>query len=228
MKSINAISLICLLALSGYAKGGAIYTDESLFLGDVVELLGFESFEDNAVNNDADIITNQVVTPDFSVNTPGNQLNVRSLDDNGSHAVDGDNFLNYVAFWESGWVDVTFSFDDAITSFGVWITDAQDGGTDIPDTHPALAIKNNGGMLSYTNFSTGVLADANEQFVGIIDNVGFTDVTIQINTDVNDGFGFDAVHYSSVPEPGTLLLLSFSLLGLGVCRSRYLRRELPI
>lgn len=219
MKTQFAITLLITVTLSSITQAGTIYTDETLFLSSVTENLGFESFENHAVNNDADIITNQIVVNDFSVNTPGSQLNVRSVPDSGSHAVDGSNYVNYVAFWEQGLVDVTFAFLDPINSFGVWITDAQDGGTNIPGSHPALAIKNDTGMTSYSVFSTGVLADGNEQFVGITDAIAFSEITIQINTDVNDGFGFDAVHYSSVPEPAPLALLVIGLAMLHRIRS---------
>lgn len=116
---------------------------------------------------------------------------------------------------------ITFTFDQAITGFGVWISDIGD----IVDEQ-TLGFSIDGGSL--TTIFTQTAQDGRpksgiENFFGYTGNTAFTSIAFT-QSNINDGIGYDVVYQNAVPEPSTWLMM---LAGFAVTGAA-LRRRKPV
>jgi hypothetical protein len=220
---VRASSLLALLtALVCIPRSGVADTlyldDEAGFLDDAGEL-AFESFEHATVTDE--LGPGPIVLSGFTISTssaPGSGIRVLDEPIPGTDVTPthGSRFVHWDTDDEAGDDTLTFTFDVAITEFGVTLKDALDaqvGG------FARLHVSTNGGA-SFENFLTGLRPSGEVHFVGIIADAPFTTLTIT-NGLWNDGVSVDAVHYT--PEPSTSLLFAAGICALALrqrCRKR--------
>jgi hypothetical protein len=107
----------------------------------------------------------------------------------------------------AGQVDTTFTFNQYVTAFGIFVIEGGDS-----------AINNNPTTFRLRDTATNASVDvplqigpnwgfANVFFLGITDTVPFDEVQIIESIDVNDGMLYDNVVAGFVPEPGSLVLM---------------------
>jgi hypothetical protein len=113
----------------------------------------------------------------------------------------------------------TFTFDSAITAFGVAIGGAGDVGA-----ITLLADLSNGDSVNALTAYTGpgFVFGENRQFFGVIDTVPFTSITFT-GSNSDDGVFFDTMYYGTaaptgIPEPSSFLLAGIGLAGAGLWR----------
>jgi len=114
----------------------------------------------------------------------------------------------------------TFTFASAITAFGIVIG----GAGDVANITLTALLSNGDSAIALDDYSgTFDVFGGNRQFFGLISDTPFTSITFTPSNS-GDGIFFDAMRYGTsavdVPEPGTLALLGFGLLGLGFARKR--------
>ena len=119
-----------------------------------------------------------------------------------------------------GQIDTSFTFNQHITAFGVFVTQGGDGANNNPTTF----------RLTDTSASTFVDVPiqvgpgwnpTNVFFLGVADTVPFDKVTIIESVDFNDGMLYDNVVAGFVPEPSTFVLGGLGLVVLSqVVRQR--------
>lgn len=206
-QSCHAAISLCVvfgLAIEMAAAAPIFYDDESLFLADTSGLT-LESFEGFAPTGT--FALNEINNGDFTVSVAGTELGILNSPYNGSFATEGDNFVRY----QSGaGENLTFSFVDAINSFGISFTDWGDFGTgllsfsnDNGDTHDVAVTPQINGALN---------------FFGVVDLAfDFNQVSF-LNTIAGEAYGFDEVYYgrstANVFEPQGLGLMMVGLLGI--------------
>jgi hypothetical protein len=180
------------------------------------------SFEAFATNTNAPIVLN------FGVNsaTLGGDGQVRTVagpgtDGGGRFPIDGNNYWHM--FVEPG-QSATFSFSTAMSAFGFYLTDLGDEGGNVDliftraDTSTFTIALSDDYMAN-----NGVSPTASVLFFGIVDNLEFVSMELQINAG-NGNLGLDYLAVGTkeevreVPEPATLGLLGLGLLGLGLSR----------
>jgi hypothetical protein len=143
-----------------------------------------------------DFASNTIAAAGFTITTsPEANLGIHQNQFLNLHATDG---LNY-----AGWAarptdpDVAFTFDQPTTTFGVWLTDALDGG--LGGAQLLISANNGDG----TTVASGSLESGNEIFIGIVSETPFTVVIFTV-TEMpagGDGIGFDEVRFPQAPVP---------------------------
>ncbi|MGB0713054.1 MAG: PEP-CTERM sorting domain-containing protein [Gammaproteobacteria bacterium] len=109
---------------------------------------------------------------------------------------------------------MTFNFSQSTTAFGFDLHDYFEGVA-------TMSFSTNAGESGLLKSASG-LGDANTLFLGMVTDTAFTSFTLLTVGSENDGAQIDDVKYatSTVPLPGSLLLLGAGLLGLFGARAR--------
>jgi len=201
MTKVAAAAAAVLATVAG-AQAAVVYTSEAAFVAASGGGLSFESFENPiSVTGTSVTVADATFTCTSSVWCPG-FFGTRAL----GNATDGQQTV-YFATPSS----VTFTFNDAITHFGVDVIDLGTvGATDLTVDYV------NGSSVVYTNYSGGGVL-----FVGVIDSTPFVSVTFSA-TAPDDGIDFDRMQYKGgvIPEPASLALVGLGLVGLASLRRR--------
>lgn len=200
----SALATVGLLGLATAASAATTYTSEAAFLAAAGGGLSFESFEAPAAVNPTSVVLADVT---FSCTNGGSSycpgfFGVRT----GAGPTDGVQTV-YFATPDTA----TFTFDSAITHFGIDILGLGTvGATDL-----TIAWGSSSSVL-YTNYALGGVL-----FAGIIDGTGFTSVTFSA-TAPDDGIDFDRLVYKggAVPEPATwaMMIMGFGMVGFAARR----------
>lgn len=225
-----SITAIALMLMGGTANAAVVtYTDEATFLGAVSDPT-LESFESLPTSTQAERHQDPITTDDFTAT-------IAPLDDGiyawrvtdesrttaGLDPTDGSQYIEIGAGLSSGGaaISVTFSFDNPIDSFGLNVFDFGDlGGAG----ELSLSI-DLGDEFLIASSTSGYLGNGNILFFGLTSDVAFSQVVLS-KTSTTDGIGIDEVYYTTVPEPGTLVLFAVGLLGLAFVARR--RRAVKI
>jgi hypothetical protein len=116
-------------------------------------------------------------------------------------------------------IDTTFSFNQYITAFGLYVIQGGDGTNSNPTTFRLKNTATNSFVDVPLQIGPGWGFD-NAFFFGVTDPVPFNEVQILESTDLNDGMLYDNVVAGRVPEPASFLLILFGGVS-GLCsRSR--------
>jgi hypothetical protein len=186
------------------AMAATTYTSEAAFLAAAGGGLAFESFE-----APVSVAPTSVELADVTFSCTGTTycpgfFGVRAL----GNATDGRQTV-FFATPDTA----TFTFDSAITHFGIDVIDLGTvGASDL-----TISWGSNSTVLYTGHSSGGVL------FAGIIDGAGFTSVTFSA-TARDDGIDFDRLVYKGgtgvIPEPATwaLMIAGFGLVGFAARR----------
>lgn len=178
--------------------------------------VGTEDFESFANGAGAPLITNFGSAGTATLSGLGQ---IQNYDDTGRWAISGTNY------WEApGSSSALFSveFSESIAAFGFY-------GTDIGDFDGQVTVTTvSGASTTYTipHSTSAGNYDYTALYWGVIDTENlFTSVVFANTGSGSDYFGFDdfsigTIEQVSVPEPATMLLLGFGLLGLAGLRRR--------
>lgn len=149
---------------------------------------------------------------DFTINTDGGSLLLGTTDQpTNRFATDGNQFVTYNSNPVAD--PFTITFGDAITAFGLNITDLEQD----------LTITTNNGETT----TLSAAGNASSVFFGLVSDSAFTSINFVI-AGTNEGIGIDEVYYSDqssdngntkVPEPSSLFALLLTL-GLGKFASK--------
>jgi len=182
------------------------------------------SFESFATNTNAPVVLN------FGANTAtlSGDGQVRTVagpgtDGGGRFPIDGNNYWHM--FVQPG-QSATFSFSTAMSAFGFYLTDLGDEGGNVNLIFTRADTSTFTVALSDDYMSNnGASPSASVLFFGIVDNLEFVSMEFQITAGGgNLGLDYLAVgtkeEVREVPEPATLGLLGFGLLGLRLARHR--------
>lgn len=209
-------TLLALLCITGTSIADTVfYSDEAAFIAASGGVAGYESFESFTATND--FVSNTIVTTDFTITTdPEANLGIHQNPFLELHATDGTKFVGWAARPTDP--DVTFTFAQPTTAFGVMTTDALDGGI----VSAEFILSTNGGDSSIV--ASGSLPTGLEIFVGLISDTPFTEVTFTVTAMPagGDGIGFDEVRFGTVvPVPAAVWLFGFGLISLiGIARKK--------
>lgn len=213
---------IAILATAQIAHAVPVtFSSETIFLSSISGP-SLESFETlSARNPTPDPIATSAFTMSIAPLLAGFEPDMSILDaprGGGVFATDGNNFILARDLEDFAAFEITFAFDNPITSFGINITDFGDrdlnGGT--------LSIATNLGDTFVIAETLPVLSDGNLLFFGIVDAAVPFQTLVLTNTTINDGIAIDEIYFTfpAVPEPGTLALFGIGLAGLGLMRRR--------
>ena len=204
-------ALICLsLGLSVCASLRAdpiTFNDQATFQSSAgnLTLESYESVPTGGVSNPLVVDTSPLTT---TVSGGGGGGQVVNTSFSGLFATDGSVYLT-AGGRAVGGPTITFDFDSPINSFGVNFTDFGDFV--------------NPGTLSYSLdggtpvvFASSPLANGNQLFFGVIDDMNSFSQVAFTSTASGDGFGFDEVRFgvTEVPEPTSLLAFGLGFFGL--------------
>lgn len=207
MKTLLAAAVSTVIATSAHALPTA-YDTEVDFLSNA-GTVAFESFETSALSSNQSSLSVSGFTMSMSA---GDSLSVVNQNNVGGQAHRGRQFVEFNVAANT----VTYTFDTAITSFGINITDFGD--------------REYVGDLTFTNdlgaqfVAATQGADGNDQFFGFVSDTAFTQVTFnQPNPD--DYYSVDGVYFggnapTSVSAPAPFALLGLGLIGLAAVRRR--------
>jgi hypothetical protein len=110
----------------------------------------------------------------------------------------------------------TFTFNQYITAFGIFVVQGGDGTNNNPTTFRLRDTATNSFVDVPVQVGPG-WGFNNVFFLGVADTVPFDEVTILESIDANDGMLYDNVVAGFIPEPGSLVLM---MLG-GICAARW-------
>ncbi len=210
MKRIFLFFVTTVILLGASVSSAAILTfnDEVSFVA-AAGSVDFESFETLTPSNTATDYLSLVSTSDFDVSTTQHFMQIWGNPPVG-FAPDGTQLLFWYA--ETGGSITIGNFGGGIYSFGLFITD---WATSDPFGQTVdLMFENNIGDAHTIASTTTRLPDYNEMFFGVVSDTPFSSVTLTTTT--NDGWVFfDKVYTDTpIPEPSTMVLFGFGLLGL--------------
>jgi len=203
------VGVVSLLA-AFHARADSIFADSAQFHAALAVPPSFEGFEGLLVP----LGTSPIPVGDLTATGgPASHIGISDTPVNGLHPTEGSNFL----FWDALVTDatITFVFESPIRAFGVEFNDALDG------LGGVLSLETETGV-SFPSFLSGTFPSGDEQFVGIIADAPFLELTLT-NSSGTDGVAFDALSYSPIPEPTTHLLSLLGTLGLALVRNSCLR-----
>jgi len=209
MKKLHLLGAVCacLLSLITFtANAATIYSDRVLF-DTATTGLSFEGFNDFFTDAETVNFSGFSAT---GTRLSGNTGSVMSVTGTGSQFItEGSRAIAHSSLDTL----LVFTFDTAITSFGIDINDW--GDITGPGT---LSVTNNTGSfdrLLLTSPDGSVLPGGNSIFFGVVDTTSFTSVTFTSNVNVGDFAGYDALSFggTAVPIPPALWLLGSGLLG---------------
>ncbi len=209
------------------------YNDEATFRA-AAGLTTTYGFETHGVTEGIDLasplLANQL---DNNFDLAYANLNAFQIVDNGSAqgVADGTHYLFTHSFGTTSNYTLNFSnFGDSntsITAFGLTITDFASNLT--VNDPPVTITYDTGGLTGTLLTVSGGQPDFTQNFVGLtVDNIdAFTSLTLTLNDNLSGFQDFDEVIYSKmepIPEPGTMLLLVFGLIGLVGFRRKFKKK----
>jgi hypothetical protein len=100
----------------------------------------------------------------------------------------------------------TFTFNQYITAFGVFVIQGGDAGNNNPTTFRLRDTATAAFVDVPVQVGPG-WAFSNVFFLGVSDTVPFNEVTILETTDAEDGMLYDNIVAGNIPEPGSLVLV---------------------
>ncbi len=211
---LTAILPISLFAAPVY------YTNEALFLSEASSL-DVESFESQAVTGT--FATSSITTSNFTISVAGNDLGILDSDFGGSYATDGQQYVRYQSDYAES---ITFTFNEAINSFGINLTDWGDW---------------NAGTLEFSNsagdsaqVASAPTANGAHHFFGLVNSALSFDTVTLTNFPSGEAFGFDELYFglmlnhkndAHVFEPAPFSMALFGLIALFVARRPFVSRR---
>jgi len=177
------------------------FSDAATFDAATGPLAGFEGFNDARPNAATQVYNGFSLSETGGVNIVVHLINFPGAFD--SAIIEGGSAASYD---DNGLSLGTFSFDNPITAFGLWVTRNSAG---------SVAITGDGGATSID-----LLADT-PAFFGLINMDGFSTVVFDAAGDPL--VGFDALRFGDaavIPEPATwaMLIVGFGLVGFAARR----------
>lgn len=205
MKKLLAAALaVATMSATSAVAAPVFYTDRAAFEAAAGGLAGFEGFND--VRNPAP----SHAYPGFTIGETGGFDSVVTTGANSFFSAATTEGSGSVWYDDNGDSLSTFTFDAAITAFGIDVAAAA------------------GGLMTVSGFSGGSfgfdLAAEQPAFFGVIDTTAFSSVTFDM--EAGPEVGFDALAFGTagvVPEPATWALM---IGGMGLIGSALRRRAL--
>jgi len=208
------------------AADAAVFFDQASFqaaAGGELTFQSFEGFTPTNIRGDR----NSVFVAGFTLSSPkGNELSIFNVDDGGSHATDGFNYVLWGNFAPVPTTPTTpttptpndelvFNFLSPIDAFSLILTDS----LDLSSSPASIGFSNNLGESA--TMATAPLGNAGQVFFGLISS-GMTAITIKTSSTyfAGDRLGIDSISFRGVPEPASPALLG----GLGVLAALRRRR----
>jgi hypothetical protein len=213
MRSIAIYMLLVVMVPCYSTNAATTYTTEAAFLASVGPLAmeSFESLPPHPVSFPGDLTT--VVTPGFTItnSTSTNDFDIWAAPlPDVMHATDGNQYVLWFASAPS--TSITFSFANAVNSFGVNLVDYGN-----PLNSDPLLFSTNGGDAGIAGLAPQL--PNNEQFFGVFGNP-FTTITFTRPT-TQDAVTLDEVYFgTAVPEPASIGIGAFAFAALAVLRRR--------
>ena len=212
-QSLLAFSTVILF--SAATNANTTYYDNEINFLNTTSGLAVESFETlpaATTQNSNPIITNQLVV------SPGANTILGVWDDpiDGPHATAGSNYIRMNTLAGPGSTALTFTFNNPISAFGLYITD-------FGDYNGGLSLLFSNDVGDSQTVASGERTDGNELFFGLRNSLNYFQSVTFFNQNGIDGTGYDQIYFKSIlaPVPAAILLFISGLSGLLVT-SHYL------